>query len=271
MGVLNRGAYINYKHCLKWCGLPHEEQKLELTYIKKLIAEENAWMLQNCYHWDCGFETNFWYIIKDSYDATLYSKKVRKYIQKAHNKFEIGLIAKQKLIDEGYDVYLSNYAKYRVHDGFKDTRQTFEKRIEQMNDEHEIWGCIDKETGKLEAYSICRIGDDVCYFESSKANPEFLTKYYPFYGMYDARNKYYIVEKGLKYCVSGARSVSEHSKIQQFLIEKLHFRKAYCQMDIHYVWWMSVLVKILYPFRNYIKIGKVQSLLNMEAIVRGDK
>ena len=130
---------------------------------------------------------------------------------------------------------------------------------------------VDRETGKLEAYSICRLDNDVCYFESSKANPAFLTKYYPFYGMYDARNRYYIAEKGFKYCVSSARSISEHSNIQSFLIEKLHFRKVYCQMDIHYVWWLSILVKILYPFRNFIKITNVKSLLNIEAIARGDK
>ena len=140
-----------------------------------------------------------------------------------------------------------------------------------MTDKHEIWGCVDRETGKLEAYSICRIEGDVCYFESSKANPEFLTKYYPFYGMYDARNRYYIREKCFRYCVSSARSVSEHSNIQNFLIEKLHFRKAFCRMDMHYVWWMSALIKILYPFRNLITISKVKSLLNMDAMARGDK
>lgn len=266
-----RGGYKIYKHCLRWTGVPHEEKKLERSYIKNLIAEEKSWMLQNCYDWDCECETNFWYIIKDTYDESQYSKKVRKYIQKANDKFEIGLITRQKLADEGYEVYISNYAKYTVHDGFKETRETFARRIEQMTDKHEIWGCIDRNTAKLEAYSICRIEDCVCYFESSKANPDFMTKYYPFYGMYDARNRYYITEKGLKYCVSSARSVSEHSNIQNFLIEKLHFRKAYCRMDIHYVWWMYVLVKILYPFRNLIKMSKVKLLLNTEAMARGDK
>lgn len=101
MSTLIRGTYIKYKNCLRWSGVPHEEMKLERTLIKQIIAEGKSWMLQNCYDWDCKYETNFWYIIKDSYDETLYSKKVRRYIQKANDKFEIGLIPKQKLAEEG--------------------------------------------------------------------------------------------------------------------------------------------------------------------------
>ena len=119
-------VYKNYKHCLKWTAVPHQEKKLERSYVRKLIAEEKSWMLQNCYDWDCGRETNFWYIIKDSYDETLYSKKVRKYIQKANDKFEIGLIPRQKLADEGWRIYVSNYAKYTVHDGFEETKESFD-------------------------------------------------------------------------------------------------------------------------------------------------
>lgn len=253
-----------------WDGLPHNEKKINKKLINNLIAHKRAWMLQNCYDWDCGYPTNFWFIIKDHYDESEYSKKVRKYIQKANDKFIIGLISKTKLAEEGYAVWNSNYSKYTVHDGYKETPKSFQARIDRLTDKYEIWGCIDKDTGKLEAYSICRIEENVCFFESSKANPEFLTKYYPFYGMYDARNRHYLSNVGLLYCVSGARSISEHSNIQKFLIEKMLFRKAYCRMDMHYVWWMCFMVKLLYPCRNILRNGKLKSLLNMEYIARGE-
>lgn len=36
-------------------------------------------------------------------------------------------------------------------------------------------------------------------------------------------------------CVSdGSRSVSEHSNIQSYLIDKFKFRKAYCRLDVYY-------------------------------------
>ena len=55
-----------------WDGLPHNEKKINKELINNLIAHKRAWMLQNCYDWDCGYPTNFWFIIKDHYDESEY-------------------------------------------------------------------------------------------------------------------------------------------------------------------------------------------------------
>ena len=77
-------------------------------------------------------------------------------------------------------------------------------------------------------------------------------------------NKYYLEEKRLKYVNDGARSITEHSNIQSFLIEKFNFRKAYCHLDITYKWWLTVLVKVLFPLRRFIPISKVRTVLRQE-------
>ena len=64
----------------------------------------------------------------------------------------------------------------------------------------------------------------------------------------------------------GGRSITNHSNIQPFLIDKFNFKKAYCHFDIYYKWWLRVAIKMLYPFRKLIKVHQVQSLLNMEAM-----
>jgi len=227
-------------------------------------------MLRNIYDWDCGEETNFWFIIKDSLSEDTYSKKTQKYLHKANDRFEFRLIDKELLREQGYHVYESAYANYKVNDGFRETPEAFISRIDSMDDSIDIWGAIDKETGKLEAYSICKKDGDIVSYQSSKANPEFLPKYYVMYGLYDARDQYYLGEKKYWLAVSSARSISEHSNIQTFLIEKFGFRKAYCKMTLYYCWWLRTAVTLLYPFKSYIKYPKIANILRFEAIRRGE-
>ena len=73
-------------------------------------------------------------------------------------------------------------------------------------------------------------------------------------------------------CVSdGSRSVSEHSNIQSYLIDKFKFRKAYCRLDVYYKWWFGIVVKILYPFRNVIPFVNVKAVLRLEEYNRQQK
>lgn len=83
-------------------------------------------------------------------------------------------------------------------------------------------------------------------------------------------NRYYLEELGVKYVNDGARSITEHSNIQPFLIDKFHFRKAYCRLQVKYQWWVGIVVKLLYPFRKLIPVLKVKSILNMEAMSRNN-
>lgn len=81
-------------------------------------------------------------------------------------------------------------------------------------------------------------------------------------------NRYYLQELDLRYVSDGARSITGHSNIQPFLIDKFHFRKAYCQLQIEYQWWLKIIINILFPFRRLIPVQKVKAILNMEAMRR---
>lgn len=261
--------YSIYKHCIVWNGIPSDESKLYKPLVfRLLLRHRGGWMLRNIYNWDCGKETNFWFIIKDRYCRDDYCKKTKKYLAKANERFNYTLISKELLKEQGYDVYQKAYSHYRINDGFHETEDDFISRIDNMTARHQIWGAVDKETGQLEAYSICRLEDTVCTYESSKANPEFLPKYYVMYGLYDARDRYYLNDKHMKYVVSSARSISEHSNIQTFLVEKLNYRRAYCELKLYYTWWFGLAIKIMYPFRNHIPFAKIKNILKFEQINR---
>ena len=262
--------YGDYRHSLIWNGAIHKEPRLSKEEAMVLINNSSSWMLRNLYDFDCKEETNFWYIIKDSYSESEYTKKVRKYIEKANAKFEIGRISRERMINQGYDVYDKAHNHYSVDDGFRYNRNKFLEEIQSMSDEeYEFWGCIDRETDILQAYCICHIHDGMCWFKYSRANPEFLPKYYPMYGMYDARHKYYLNELKLKYVLTSARSITEHSNIQNFLIEKFGYRKAYCHLKIYYRPWLKFLINITYPFRKFIPVRPIKNLLSFEHLNRG--
>ena len=93
---------------------------------------------------------------------------------------------------------------------------------------------------------------------------------YPYYGLIYMMNKYYLETIGVKYVSDGARSITEHSNIQPFLIEKFKFRKAYCRLQIKYKFWVRIIVTLAYPFHKIIPIHQIKSILNMEAMSRGE-
>ena len=188
----NSGRYSVYKHCLIWNGRPSDEIELGESEVRNLFRETKAWMIQNCYDWDTDDETNFWHIIKSTYDFNDYSNKIKKYIEKANCKFEIRLVAKREIIEQGYDVLKSAIEGYRVSTTALPLKEKFVSYINSLDESYDIWGCIDRETHRIQAYSIVRKHSNWAEFLTSKVNPEFLPKYYPMYGLYDARNRYYL-------------------------------------------------------------------------------
>ncbi len=87
-------------------------------------------------------------------------------------------------------------------------------------------------------------------------------------------NKYYLNEKNFLYVSDGARSLSHQTNIQDFLIRKFRFRKAYCRLHIVYRKDIEFLVNVLYPLKNIIYksnnkiLQKIGVLLKHEEIRR---
>ncbi len=132
----------------------------------------------------------------------------------------------------------------------------------------ECWACIHRESGTLAAYAVNKIMEGCIDYQSMKFDPEFL-KQNCSYGLIYEMNRYYLEEKKVGYVCDGARSITEHSEIQPFLEKKFKFRKAYCDIKIYYSLWLGLIVKMLFPFRRWIKNRKISAILKMEAMARG--
>ena len=73
----------------------------------------------------------------------------------------------------------------------------------------------------------------VTAYRTMKAIPKY-QKLYAYYDLIYEMNRYYLEKRKVKYVNDGARSITNHSNIQLFLIDKFKFRKAYCRLEITY-------------------------------------
>jgi lipopolysaccharide/colanic/teichoic acid biosynthesis glycosyltransferase len=146
------------------------------------------------------------------------------------------------------------------------TREEFERRVHE-GEENEYWGVYELEEGRLVAFCMNLVTEHMADYKTLKAIPKY-QQMYAYYGLLYEMNRHYLKLRGLQYVTDGSRSITEHSNIQPFLINKLRFRRAYCQLEMHYVWWLWLAVHILLPFRRLFPRGRVRALLKQESMTR---
>lgn len=250
----------------------HLESELSKENCKSLLSH-GGFCVRNTFNFDTHKKTSFWYIIKDSFEEIeLLSANTRAHIRKALRTYDIRPITTQEFIDFAYPVFVSAQQSYKVKCNVI-TQDEFVSLADSIkeNKHNELWGVFIKNTNEMVALSINTINEVSCNYNTLKCKYEALhNSTYPYFGLFYEMNKHYLQERKLKYVNDGSRSITNHSNIQPFLIDKFKFRKAYCNIKIYYQWWLKPIITILYPFRNIIPIAKIQSLLNMEAMERGE-
>lgn len=198
------------------------------------------------------------------------SAKKRNQVRKSFKMCDIRKVSREEMLAQGYEVHALAAVSYKVKANVPSVEE-YEKRFSvDAAKNHDYWAAFDKQTKKMIAFSINFVHDDICDYETMKAIPSFQKSHYPYYGLLYEMNRYYLEEKGLKFVNDGARSITNHSNVQPFLIDTFNFRKAYCRLNIKYKWWFGIIVKSLYPLRKFIKTPKVKAILNMEAMARNE-
>lgn len=230
-------------------------------------------MIRNIYDFDTPEETSFWYVIKDTFsDLTEFSSKVRNQVKKSLKVYDFIRVTADEMLQNGFPIFKSALSGYKVKTKAL-SKDDFVRRVEHDRDMGNVdfWFVKEKQTGKYVALAINTLQEGCCNYRTLKAMPEYLhNSTYPYYGLIYMMNKYYLETVGVKYVSDGARSITEHSNIQPFLIDKFKFRKAYCRLQIKYKFWVRIVVTLAYPFRKITPILQIKSILNMEAMRRGE-
>lgn len=265
------GGYCEYKHCLVYDGPAYEESKLTSREALTLLKHSGAWMLRNTYGWDCKEETNFWEVICDK-PTTMedLSSNTRHKVRRALCACDFRKVSATTLVEHnGYEVYSRAFERYKNVVSVEQKESWEQSRITTgRNNNKEFWGAFLKENGQLVAYAENTISGKGVSYNTLKAIPEMMQKHYVFYGLLFAMNAHYLAERGFAYVTDGFRSITEHSNIQPFLIQKFRFRKAYCRLSLYYQPWLKFAIAILYPVRKIIPSLKVKYILKFEEIRR---
>lgn len=264
--------YTNHWNIWRFAGPPHQEQKLDPKDCKTLLRQGGL-LVRNTYDFDCQEKTGFWNLIKDHFGGLEeLTSKTRNRINKAFDNLEFRQIAFSEIKEHGYPILKATYEDYAVSDR-KMNFDVFDDLLQQYNGQnYDYWGVFDKTNGQLIGFQVISLWDSSCEYTLVGILPQYKrNQTFPYYGLFYSINQYYLQEKGFRYITDGTRSITEHSNIQDFLIEKFNFRKSYCRLAIYYRWWLKLAVKMLYPFRKIIPLQRVKAILNMEAMQRGEK
>lgn len=258
-----------YNHTLISTKMPHEDKNSnEIDKLKKW-NKKGTLLARWTSDFDCGFDTEWWYCLKDDeFDISSLKSKRRYVINKGIKNFEVKEIEQNKYLDEMYAVYKDALLEYPDKYRSIMSKDEFKKNYE--NDKKIFIGAWDKETGDFSGYAIClEIKSDtesVIDFQVVKVKRNAVSK------EINAAIANYICcrflnEEKVKYIFDGERNIRHITNFQDYLIKYFGFRKAYCKLNIKYKFLMNIIVNILYPFKNIFKNTNNKFLYNVYCIL----
>lgn len=253
-----------YRHSWRYALAPDKEPQLSYSQCKALL-KKGGWFVRNTYDFDCKEETNFWYVIKDSFGGMEeQSQNERKKLRHALRSFDFELVDIELVRQKAYPIVKATFVDYNITDR-EMNEAVFNEYLDACSKEKfDFWGAFDVETRELVGFCTVRIFEDSCEYGLIGFEPRYKhNATYPYYGFFYKMNEYYLDNQKFRYVADGARSITEHSNIQPFLEQNFKFRKAYCKLKIRYKWWFGAIVRVLLPFRNVIPSRNVKAILNM--------
>lgn len=253
---------------------PDREIQLDAKEGQDLLKRSGCHLLRYTSHFDDASHDSFWYVIKDG-KASMeeLSSNTRSKVRRGLKHCEVERVGKEEILNNGYEVYRKAFERYGTKIS-PHSKEGFEKNVENLDpEEWDFWKVSAKDSGEMIAYSRNRKFDHCCDYTEIKFHPEKLGLY-PSYALFQTMNEYYLNEKGWKFVNDGARSISHETNVQEFLIRKFKFRRAYCKLHLIYRPWLRTMVRLAYPFRGILsKTGapsSLRTLLQQEALARED-
>lgn len=257
--------FIYYKRGLVNDDEYRKRHMLSINEIHSLRNEfPNALYIRNLYDFDCKEETDYYCIVLDRfYDIDeLPSKSVRKNLKQSLSTYTYRLVSKDEMLNLGYTIECEGSKRIGILPRY--TEDEFKSFVESVySTGGEFWVGFYTETMEPAMYELVSVKTDYVIECSERLSYRF-TKRNPTYGLNWTIAKYYLGERGYRFIEAGDRSLTEHSQVQDFLLNKFCFRKAYCRMQVWIHPFLRILLGMLSPIRGLLSAnGSLKALFSL--------
>ena len=275
-----------YNHGVVSSKAPHEIPNLSPIEDGSIwhIDGKHPLMVRYTTDWDCGYDTGWWYCIKDTpFDISALKTKRRYEITKALRFFEVKEINPVNYCDAmanvqklAYSAYPPKYRPVFNSEVFKQNIEIMSKGID--NGKLKVFGAFCKQTNVLAGYSCVNINSSYLAFSYQRAIPAFEKNNVNAALVYGILETFGNVLSKNYYISDGSRSINHETHFQDYLEKYFGFRKCYCKLHTNYPLGVKALISLIFPLRNCIhyfssfsSLHKISAILKMEEIARLNK
>ena len=249
---------------------PHEEPDLSPVRSGE-IWKENALLVRWTTDWDCGYDTGWWYVIREGpFNLSELSASSRRNIRKALRNCRVEKIEPSEWVDDLWRVFNEAIVRYENYEIPFDRDGFVGEWVESGKD---FWAGFDN-NGRMIGFAVFNLRDEWVDYQVAKYSAQYLKL-----RVSDAINatalNYYLNECGKRYVSDGEHSILHKTNVQIYLMEHFGYRRAYCRLHVQYKKALGMLIKTLYPIRKTLKrlddknlVHQLNALLMMEEIVR---
>lgn len=276
--MLSSNDWKYYNHSILPTTAPNVEPDLSLIKSNKIWKEfkdKKPLLIRWTTDFDCGYETDWWYCIKDTkLDISKLNSSKRYDITKGNKNFEVRQINpieyKEELLNIEILALQSWPKKYRPNvnaEKFKDNLKNWSP--------FKVFGAFERNTNQLVGYATNRVFESYTVMVSQRVIPKYEKLNINAAIVFAICMEFNDKVGNNFFILDGERSINHQTNFQTYLEKLFGFRKAYCKLHIIYskkIHWLInffyLFRKILYKFDKFGLIHKVNGILKMEEIVR---
>lgn len=222
--------WMRYREGLDFRGDLLNALRLTLHEVHSLFKSfgRKAFYIRNVYDFDCAERTEFWYVVRDRALAIeeYATRKDRQQVRRSLRAYEFRRVDLIEMLRVGYRVSLEHWQRLPRNRRFVHaTEADFTDFLHAQNARGvEFWVGYSTETGEAAMWESVYIVGCMAVEEQERLSYRY-KQYYPTYGLNHVIANYYLKDRGLRYVVAGARTVTEHSNVQEFLLKKWDFER----------------------------------------------
>lgn len=181
------------------------------------------------------------------------SGNTRSKLRRATKHCDVRRVLAREIAENGYETYCAAFSRYRGWSGDLPTKEAFRRSVlsdAPFDDVRHQWAVYvgDRMVGFAQVLAWGRLEAD---YTLIKLDPEYL-KFYSGYALMYAMNQYYLAEQGFRYVSDGFRSVLHETAVQEFLITKFGFERAYTELNLSFRLPLGGVIAAARPFRKWI-------------------